>query len=241
MTGKIVLRKTDNLKEGDLFLSNNKLYKIEILVDNKLLAFGVGHDGVIKMKLNFISDLQQFYIEYVDIESLKQGYEFPLGVNPESLPLSFDDYSEAIKMGVNKEVEFETEIVKDKSKYSSAVHSFARLVVKEEKNTPEHGPHECPNCNWQCTCDSKPCLCCEDEEDVIDYWVAKKELFEKEKKELNVAIIGMGESNWLPKAKERAKEQLDWELNKFAHHCLTNRIKFNDSNQIAQIIIDYLK
>lgn len=34
---------------------------------------------------------------------------------------------------------------------------------------------------------------------------------------------------------------LDFELNKFSQYCLLNRIKFNDSNQIAQIVIDYLK
>ena len=33
---------------------------------------------------------------------------------------------------------------------------------------------------------------------------------------------------------------LDWELNKFANHLLTKNIELTSSNQIAQVIIDYL-
>jgi len=32
-----------------------------------------------------------------------------------------------------------------------------------EDELPEANPHECPNCNWQCTCSNQPCSCCSSE------------------------------------------------------------------------------
>lgn len=37
----------------------------------------------------------------------------------------------------------------------------------------DSGPHECPNCNWQCTCGDHPCSCCPDEKETDYIQLAK--------------------------------------------------------------------
>lgn len=84
----------------------------------------------------------------------------------------------------------------------------------------------------KCTCYGDGCeVCMPYEEDVIDYWVSKKKLMEKEKKE---KIMVVDDEGYIVRT-------VDYMLNNFANYLLTNNIKLRDSNQIAQVIIDYLK
>lgn len=157
MKGKLILRKAENLKEGHKVIWSNHVYTIvDKLIAGKLeFTLGFAHD---------IESFQQFHIEYQEfikrtpemlkeyskaIETLAKNESKLLFVTSDaiikSLPLSFDDYSEALKIGENKEVEFD--IIENRVFSGGLIpmgeiggkgnrlmeYSFARLIVKEEK------------------------------------------------------------------------------------------------------------
>lgn len=144
----------------------------------------------------------QFHIEW-ETQLNKYGPDL---YAVDSLPLSFDQYQMALEIGEGNEVEFEikkTAIPNKGFLFPETKIEFAKIIPKEE----EH------------------------EEDVIDYWVSKKKLMEKEKKE---KIMVVDDEGYIVRT-------VDYMLNNFANYLLTNNIKLRDSNQIAQVIIDYLK